>query len=130
MDYTTMDSALVVSSHTDSDTERDCYGILHTAFYSSLLGRIMTTIDQITDILKKGFPGGEVYVKNPLGDGAHFSAIVVCDAFEGQSLVTRHRAVLSLMKEALKHDVHALSFKTFTPTEWESKKDQFTRFTK
>ena len=86
-------------------------------------------IDQIIDILQQGFPGGEVYVKNPLGDGAHFSAIVVSLSFEGQSLVTRHRAVLTLMKEALKHDVHALSFKTFTPAEWETKKELHTRFT-
>lgn len=88
----------------------------------------MTTIEQIQEILANGFPGGEIYVKNPLGDGAHFSAVVVSTSFEGQSLVARHRAVLTLMKDALRTDVHALSFKTFTPEEWSQKPELQARF--
>ncbi len=88
----------------------------------------MTTIERIQDILKEGFPEGEIYVKNPLGDGAHFSAIVVSETFAGQSLVARHRAVLGLMKEALRSDVHALSFKTFTSEEWANKPELQAKF--
>ncbi len=53
------------------------------------------------------------------GDGRHWYATVVSDTFEGKRLIARHQQVYAAMGVRLKTDeVHALSIKTFTPTEW------------
>lgn len=53
------------------------------------------------------------------GDGRHWYATVVSNTFEGKRLIARHQQVYASMGTRLKTDeVHALSIKTFTPTEW------------
>ena len=53
------------------------------------------------------------------GDGQHFEAIVVSAEFEGKSRVQRQQRVYQTLKEKLATgELHALSFKTFTPAEW------------
>jgi acid stress-induced BolA-like protein IbaG/YrbA len=53
------------------------------------------------------------------GDGRHWSAVVVSDAFEGLRLIARHQKVYATLGQKMHTDeVHALSMKTFTPTEW------------
>lgn len=53
------------------------------------------------------------------GDGRHWYATVVSNTFEGKRLIARHQQVYAAMGARLKTDeVHALSIKTFTPTEW------------
>ena len=52
------------------------------------------------------------------GDGQHFEAIVVSAEFEGKSRVQRQQRVYQTLKEKLTTgELHALSFKTFTPAE-------------
>ncbi|HEX5337483.1 MAG TPA: BolA family protein [Gallionella sp.] len=55
------------------------------------------------------------------GDGAHFEALVVSEAFEGKSRVQRHQLVYQTLGERMREEIHALSIKTFTPQEWESR---------
>ena len=53
------------------------------------------------------------------GDGRHWYATVVSNAFEGKRLIARHQQVYAAMGARIKSDeVHALSMKTFTPAEW------------
>ena len=53
------------------------------------------------------------------GDGQHFEAIVVSTEFEGKSRVQRQQRVYQTLKEKLATgELHALSFKTYTPEEW------------
>lgn len=49
---------------------------------------------------------------------SHFKVVVVSANFEGQSLITRHRAINSALEYELKNDIHALAIHTYTPTEW------------
>ena len=57
------------------------------------------------------------------GDGQHFEAIVVSTEFEGKSRVQRQQRVYQTLKEKLATgELHALSFKTFTPAEWSSQR--------
>jgi acid stress-induced BolA-like protein IbaG/YrbA len=52
------------------------------------------------------------------GDGHHFNAYVVSDAFEGKNSVARQQLVYaSVKKEIATGDLHALSIKTKTPNE-------------
>ena len=53
------------------------------------------------------------------GDGRHWSAVVVSEAFTGLRLITRHQKVYATLGTKIQTDeVHALSMKTFTPAEW------------
>ena len=55
------------------------------------------------------------------GDGRHFEAVVVSGEFVGMSRVQRHQRVYQTLGERMREEVHALSIKTFTPQEWESR---------
>jgi len=53
------------------------------------------------------------------GDGRHWSAVVVSEAFTGLRLIARHQKVYATLGQKMHTDeVHALSMKTFTPAEW------------
>ena len=53
------------------------------------------------------------------GDGRHWSAVVVSEAFEGLRLIARHQKVYATLGARMHTDeVHALSMKTYTPAEW------------
>jgi acid stress-induced BolA-like protein IbaG/YrbA len=53
------------------------------------------------------------------GDGRHWQAVIVSPVFEGKRLIARHQMVYATLGQRMHTDeVHALSMKTFTPTEW------------
>ena len=52
------------------------------------------------------------------GDGAHFEAVIVSNAFAGKRLIQRHQLVYGAMGDRMKAEVHALSIKAFTPEEF------------
>lgn len=54
----------------------------------------------------------------PDGSETHFNAIIVAKAFEGLSLIQRHRKVYQAIGESLKGELHAFTMKTLTPDEW------------
>ncbi len=56
------------------------------------------------------------------GDGQHFEAMIVSNAFEGRSRVQRHQLVYSALGDRMRQEIHALSMRTLTPAEWEEKK--------
>ncbi len=62
---------------------------------------------QIEELIKGGIPDAEVKVT---GDGRHFEASVMSDAFEGKSLIQRHRMILATVESQIASDeLHALS---------------------
>ena len=53
------------------------------------------------------------------GDGRHWNAVVVSEAFEGLRPIARHQKVYATLGARMHTDeVHALSMKTYTPAEW------------
>ena len=53
------------------------------------------------------------------GDGRHWSALIVSADFEGERHIQRHQRVYATLGARMQTDeVHALSMKTFTPSEW------------
>ena len=53
------------------------------------------------------------------GDGRHWSAVVVSEAFAGLRPIARHQRVYATLGQKMHTDeVHALSMKTYTPDEW------------
>ncbi len=47
----------------------------------------------------------------------HGIVILVSEAFEGKSLVDRHRRVYEILKDLIPARIHALQLKTYTPQE-------------
>lgn len=57
------------------------------------------------------------------GDGRHFEAVVVSEAFEGKAMLKQHRLVYAALGDRFDTEaVHALSIKTYTPRQWEALK--------
>ena len=54
----------------------------------------------------------------PAGSESHFKVVLVSDAFEGQSLIARHRTINKLLEDELKNQIHALALHTYTEAEW------------
>jgi acid stress-induced BolA-like protein IbaG/YrbA len=73
------------------------------------------TPQQVRDFIAAGLPCEHVEVE---GDGRHFFATIVSDAFAAKSRVARHQQVYAALGDRMRAQIHALSMKTFTPAEW------------
>ena len=82
-------------------------------------------LEDIKSIIEKAVPNATVHVLDPMNDGQHLQAIVVSPVFEGMLLVKQHQMVMTPLKEALAHDVHALGLKTYTPDKWHEVKGSY-----
>jgi acid stress-induced BolA-like protein IbaG/YrbA len=71
--------------------------------------------DKIRTLIEDALPGSHVTVG---GDGRHFEALVVSEAFAGKTLIQRHRMVLDAVHDRIaSEELHAISIKTKTPAE-------------
>lgn len=74
------------------------------------------TAEELKNLIFQGLPCDHVDVS---GDGRHWSAVIVSPVFEGKRLIQRHQMVYATLGTRIQTDeVHALSMKTHTPTEW------------
>ncbi|HSS63054.1 MAG TPA: BolA/IbaG family iron-sulfur metabolism protein [Gammaproteobacteria bacterium] len=74
--------------------------------------------EELKRLIEQGFTDAEVRVS---GDGRHFDAIVISDAFSGKSMLEQHRMVYAVLGDRFDTDaVHALSIKTYTRKDWET----------
>jgi acid stress-induced BolA-like protein IbaG/YrbA len=53
------------------------------------------------------------------GDGQHFNAVIVSNAFVGKRLIQRHQLVYAALGDRMREEIHALSMKTMTPDEFQ-----------
>jgi acid stress-induced BolA-like protein IbaG/YrbA len=74
----------------------------------------MVTPEQVQNYIEKGLQCLEVRVA---GDGQHFEALIVSDAFRGKSRIQRHQLVYAALGERMRSEIHALSMRTLTPEE-------------
>lgn len=73
------------------------------------------TLEEIQAKIESGIENSVVTMD---GDGCNCSTLVVSPVFEGMSLLSRQRAVMSLVSDDIKSgELHALSVKTRTPEE-------------
>jgi len=74
------------------------------------------TADELKTIIAAGLACDHIELE---GDGRHWAALIVSPEFEGKRPIQRHQRVYATLGERMKTDeVHALSIKAFTPTEW------------
>jgi acid stress-induced BolA-like protein IbaG/YrbA len=70
---------------------------------------------QVREFIASGLACEHVEVE---GDGRHFFATIVSEAFAGRSRVARHQQVYAALGDRMREQIHALSMKTLTPAEW------------
>lgn len=85
----------------------------------------MDIVEEVKDTLQQALPDATIYVFDPLHDGVHLEAIVICPRFKGLSLVRQHQMVMFPLQDHFQEKLHALSIKTFTPEVWEKVKKNF-----
>lgn len=54
--------------------------------------------------------------------GGHYHVLVVSGAFEGRSLLDRHRMVNDALKGMFGEKIHALGLTTLDPGQWEARR--------
>jgi acid stress-induced BolA-like protein IbaG/YrbA len=74
----------------------------------------VVTPESIKDGIAAGLACERIEV---IGDGQHFQALVVSQAFAGKSRVQRHQLVYRALGERMREEIHALSMQTLTPEE-------------
>jgi acid stress-induced BolA-like protein IbaG/YrbA len=75
----------------------------------------MVTPESIRASIEAGMTCDHVEVR---GDGAHFEAVIVSDAFAGLSRIRQHQLVYAALGDRMREEIHALSMRTLTPDEW------------
>jgi len=72
---------------------------------------------KITDEIKKFITDSEVKIIT--SDNKHFNAIIISDIFNGKEIIDRQKTIYDIIgKYIINGDIHALSFKTYTKSEW------------
>lgn len=67
-------------------------------------------------------PGTQAEVVDLTGTQDHYQATIVSPAFKGRMTMEQHRMILDLFKaEVISGEVHALSMKTFTPEQYQTR---------
>jgi acid stress-induced BolA-like protein IbaG/YrbA len=78
---------------------------------------MLPTPEQVRQYIADGLPHEYIDVQ---GDGSHFDAIIVSNAFEGKRPIARHQLVYAALGDRMKTDIHALSMRTLTPDEYKA----------
>ena len=73
------------------------------------------TAEDIARMIKESFPDAEVRIEDLAGDGNHYAATVISEAFRGKSRVQQHQMVYDALKGNMGGVLHALALKTATP---------------
>ena len=69
----------------------------------------------IERMIKESFPNASVSIDDLAGDGDHYAATVVSEAFRGKSRVEQHKMVYDALKGQMGGVLHALALKTNAP---------------
>ena len=75
------------------------------------------TPQQVSEFITAGLACQHLEVE---GDGRHFFATIVSAEFEGLARVRRHQRVYTALGDRMREQIHALSMKTLTPSEYAS----------
>lgn len=72
--------------------------------------------EDIESMIKAAFPDAQIEIKNLAGDGDHYAATIVSEAFRGKSRVQQHQMVYAALKGNMGGVLHALALTTSAPS--------------
>ncbi|HMT14807.1 MAG TPA: BolA family transcriptional regulator [Aestuariivirga sp.] len=73
------------------------------------------TAEEIEHRIKAAFPDAKVEIRDLAGDGDHYAASVISEAFRGKSRVQQHQMVYASLKGDMGGALHALALQTGVP---------------
>ena len=71
--------------------------------------------DDIARLIKERFPDAEIQIEDLAGDGDHYAASIVSEAFRGKSRIQQHQMVYDALQGNMGGVLHALALKTAAP---------------
>jgi len=72
--------------------------------------------DDLERMLKESFPDASVQIDDLAGDGDHYRAVIVSEAFRGKSRIQQHQLVYAALGGRMGGELHALALTTSAPT--------------
>ena len=81
----------------------------------------MVTPESIKTSIAAGLPCEQIEVR---GDGHHWEALIVSNAFANLSKVRQHQLVYAALGDRMREEIHALSMLTMTPAEFAATRAQ------
>ncbi|AUG51956.1 BolA family protein [Thalassospira marina] len=70
---------------------------------------------EIETMIKEALPDAQVRIEDLRGDGDHYAAMVVSEAFRGKTRVIQHQMVYAALKGKMGDELHALALQTSVP---------------
>lgn len=70
---------------------------------------------EIEDLIRARLPDAEITIKDLAGDGDHYAAQIVSEAFRGKSRVQQHQIVYDALRGNMGGALHALALQTAAP---------------
>jgi stress-induced morphogen len=70
---------------------------------------------EIERLIKEAMPDAQVSIEDLRGDGDHYAAHVVSQAFEGKNRVQQHQLVYQALQGRMGNELHALALQTAVP---------------
>jgi stress-induced morphogen len=70
---------------------------------------------EIERLIKEALPDAQVEISDLAGDGDHYAARVVSEAFRGKTRVQQHQIVYAALKGQMGGELHALALQTSAP---------------
>lgn len=71
--------------------------------------------EDIESMIKAAFPDASIEIKDLAGDGDHYAATIVSEAFRGKTRVQQHQMVYAALKGNMGGVLHALALTTSAP---------------
>ncbi len=71
---------------------------------------------ELEAMILAAFPDAAIEIRDLAGDGDHYAARVVSNAFAGMSRVRQHQAVYAALKGKMGTELHALQLETAVPS--------------
>lgn len=72
-------------------------------------------VDEIETMIRAALPDAVVTIEDLAGDGDHYAARVVSEAFRGKSRVAQHQLVYAALQGRMGGALHALALQTSAP---------------
>ncbi|MFG1463023.1 BolA family transcriptional regulator [Xanthobacter sp. DSM 24535] len=69
----------------------------------------------IERLIKEALPDAQISIEDLAGDGDHYAATIVSEAFRGKSRVQQHQMVYAALQGNMGGVLHALALKTSVP---------------
>jgi len=70
---------------------------------------------EIERLIKAALPDAEVRLEDLVGDGDHWSATIVSEAFTGKTRVQQHQMIYQALRGRMGGELHALALQTSAP---------------